>query len=142
VNLHQTYTGGSVFYPDYMEGPHRLLVAIVCGVGDRIEPIHALLDTGGEWCVLPVRVAQELGIDLEPDGVTPPLHSRFGLIDGRLERLPVSFFAIEGGTIDIEATCFVSRDWPGPMVVGWKGCLERVRFGLDPSEDVFYFSSL
>jgi hypothetical protein len=140
LNLTQTYTGGTAYYPDYLEGPHHLLVAVVCTLGDLSSPIHALLDTASEWCILPIRLAEDLELDLEPDGITPPLHSRFGQIEGRLERLLLSFLAMEGGTVDVQATCFVSRDWSGPMVIGWKGCLERVPFGLEPSEGIFYFS--
>jgi hypothetical protein len=33
-------------------------------------------------------------------------------------------------------------EWPGPMVLGWKGCLERIRFGFDPNVESFYFADL
>jgi hypothetical protein len=44
----------------------------------------------------------------------------------------------------IEATWFISPDWPGPLVLGWKGCLERLRFALDPTpeEEWFYFGPI
>jgi hypothetical protein len=141
VNLNQSYSGRVVYYPDHVEPPHRLFVAVPCRLGTDSSPVIALLDTASEWCVLPPRIARELGLDLEPDEATPPLHSRFGLIYGRLERLPLLLTAMEGDSTEIEATCFVSGDWPGPMVIGWKGCLERVRFGLDPAEDAFYFAN-
>jgi hypothetical protein len=44
--------------------------------------------------------------------------------------------------LETEATFFVSPDWPGPMVIGWKGCLEWIRFALDPGEDAIYFGEL
>ncbi|MBI4531612.1 MAG: hypothetical protein HY709_08815, partial [Candidatus Latescibacteria bacterium] len=47
--------------------------------------------------------------------------------------------AEEGENVEVEATWFISPDWPGPIVIGWKGCLERLRFAVDPSEDTFYF---
>jgi len=49
------------------------------------------------------------------------------------------FRATEGQPLLVEATWFVSPDWPGPLVLGWKGCLERFRFALDPNEERFYF---
>ena len=42
----------------------------------------------------------------------------------------------------VAGTWFVSEDWPGPNVLGWKGCLERMRFALDPSDESFYFAEL
>ena len=54
----------------------------------------------------------------------------------------VEFLATEGDNVVVEATWFISEDWPGPAVIGWKGCLERFRFALDPSDDSFYFGSL
>jgi hypothetical protein len=56
-----------------------------------------------------------------------------------MERGRLSFPADEGSPLDVEVTWFVSADWPGPVVIGWRGSLERLRFGLDPSSDDFYF---
>jgi hypothetical protein len=61
---------------------------------------------------------------------------------GRLERLRLRFCAEEGSEVEIEASCFVSADWTGPMVIGWKGGLERVKVALDPSDNSFYFAEL
>jgi hypothetical protein len=44
--------------------------------------------------------------------------------------------------LEVDASCFVSQDWPGPLIIGWKGCLERSRFALDPGEDTFLFAEL
>lgn len=67
------------------------------------------------------------------------LEIRLGTFEGRLERLPIQFPAIEGHPLRVEAAWFVSPHWPGPLVLGWKGCLERFRFALDPREERFYF---
>ena len=55
-------------------------------------------------------------------------------------RLQLTFEAEVGGPLDLDATWFVAPDWPGPMVLGWKGCLERIRFALDPTQEWFYFA--
>ena len=70
----------------------------------------------------------------------PHLHTRFGLLSGELVRMPVVFAADEGEPAEVEATWFISPDWPGPMVIGWNGCLERMRFAFDPRENDFYFA--
>ena len=109
--------------------------------GDRKDQEIALLDTASEWCILPFPIALEFGYDLETaSGVR--LHTRHGLISGELIRLPILFVAEEEESVEVDATWFISRDWPGPMVIGWKGCLERIRFALDPSEDAFCFARL
>ena len=58
---------------------------------------------------------------------------------GRLIRLPLHIGALEGRDLALEATFFVSADWRGPVVLGWTGCLERFRFGVDPFKNRFYF---
>ncbi len=47
-----------------------------------------------------------------------------------------------GYSLEIDSPCFISDEWQGPPVIGWKGCLGRIRFAIDPSKDRFYFSAL
>jgi hypothetical protein len=139
--VNQNYRGRSYYWSDITEASGNLLVAVLCRVGDVAEPETALFDTGSHWCLLPSSLAHMLGCDLEAGGDTY-LQTRFGRLSGQLQRFPLFFVANDGETAEIDATWFVSSDWPGPMVIGWKGCLERVRFGLDPSDDSFYFAEL
>jgi Aspartyl protease len=136
----QQYEGKSRYFADYDDGRDRYLVAVDCRLGETTFP--ALFDTGSQWCVLPPRTAQALGYDLAAPQQTVPLSTRFGTFHGRLERIALSFPVEEGVTVEVDATWFISPDWPGPAVIGWKGCLERIRFALDPSDDNFYFGDL
>jgi hypothetical protein len=86
-------------------------------------------------------VAIELGFELDTDEATIPLSTRFGTLHGRLERIWIRFDAAEGQPTEVQATCFLSAEWPGPLVIGWKGCLQWVRFGSDPVEEAFYFGA-
>jgi hypothetical protein len=70
------------------------------------------------------------------------MSTRLGTFEGWLERIELQFPAVLGEPLSLDATWFVCEDWPGPMVFGWKGCLERLRSALDPSEDAFYFGAL
>jgi hypothetical protein len=90
--------------------------------------------------VLPSYIAEALGYDPTPDPAVGHLDTRFGKLPGRLEHIPVIFEADEGDNLEIEATWFIAEGWPGPVVIGWKGCLERMRLALDPSQDAFYFA--
>jgi hypothetical protein len=142
MRLRQEYTGRSRYYPDAISGPHRLLVAVACRVEDLEIPIRALLDTASEWCVLPADVAEVVGLSDDPELPQVRLHTRLGTVPGRLGRVGIQLQAEDGEALLFQATCFVSHEWPGPMVLGWKGCLERIRFALAPDEDAFYFASL
>lgn len=143
TRLTQRYTGRAGYLPDYELDHERLLIAIPCLLQGRPPTTFALLDTASTWSVLPAALALRLGYDLYPDPAVPGLlTARHGLVRGRLERLWIRFPAEDGDDLDVDALCFLSADWTGPTVIGWKGCLEGVRLGLDPAEDAFYFGAL
>jgi hypothetical protein len=70
------------------------------------------------------------------------LSTRFGLLRGSLYRVPVRLPADEGDPLDLEATVFFSPEWRGPSFVGYEGLLQRIRFAVDPEENLFYFGPL
>lgn len=139
MTFSQDYPARASYLADFRAGPHRLVLAVACQL--RQLPYFALLDTAADWCVLPPEVADELGFELEPDPAVPPYSTRQGLVYGRLERMPVTLLAAEGDPLEVDATWFVSAAWSGPVVLGWKGCLERLRLALDPTpgEEFIYF---
>jgi hypothetical protein len=142
VTFTQEYSARAPYYADFQAGPHRLVVAVACQLGGL--PYFALLDTAADWCILPPEVGRVLGYDLDPDPDLPPYSTRHGLLFGRQERVPVTLLPAEGDPLEVDATWFIAADWPGPVVLGWKGCLERVRFALDPSPgaEQFYFGTV
>lgn len=137
----QGFQGWTPYRSDFCLAPHRLLVAVECVVGDLPAETFGLLDTAAEWCVLPTGLAAALEIR-NPGDCEVRLDSRVGLLRGHLERIPVRFPAAEGEPLTIEATWFISPEWTGPLVLGWKGCLERFRFAVLPDEERFYFGAL
>lgn len=138
-NFSQGYQGWLYFETRYPWENHELLVMVPCRIAGPTRATPALFDPGSEWCVLSVPMAQRLELLDSPSDIIVSLHSRLGRIDGWLERLSVEFAAEEGTPLSVQATWFVSPDWPGPTVLGWSGCLERFRFALDPSESRFFF---
>lgn len=142
MKLEQVFDGGCHCFYDTEIGDSRVLLAIPCQVEDLPDLYHAFLDTGSSWCILPPAVAAELGSEPAPGEPIVRLSTRLGLFEGWLDRARLTFPADVGEAIDVDATWFVSPDWPGPMVIGWKGCIERVRSALDPSEQAFYFARL
>lgn len=115
-------------------------VAVSCRIATWPHPLHAMLDTAVQWCLLPPPVTEAVGCSLEPDPAVPPLSTRFGTFYGRHERLTLTFSADEGAELLVDATFFIAADWPGPPVLGWKGFLERIRFALDPGPAAPWFA--
>lgn len=140
MNVSQEFAGRLTFVA--APEPTLFLVGIPCSVGDLGVGEVALLDTAAEWCVLSAETATELGIEPETAGTPARLSTRLGTFEGCLQRIPVTFDPDVGEALTIDATWFVSTEWPGPMVLGWRGCLERMRFALNPVEGAFYFGKL
>jgi len=141
--LAQSYVGRCIYHPDYGSDPDRLLVAIPRLLQGQPPLVFALLDKASPWSMLPASLSIDLGCDMSPDPYVPPLRTaRVGRIAGRFERLWVQFPPSDGDPLDVLVTFYLSPDWSGPLVIGWKGCLEGLRFALDPGEDRFYFAPL
>ena len=98
----------------------------------------AQLDTGAAWSIINAEVAEELGL-LNGAGEVANLSTRHGAVRGRLESTTIKILADDGATLDVEATVLVSDDWTEPTFLGYSGLLERIRFGLDPQANDFYF---
>ena len=109
----------------------------------------AFLDTGGVYLPCSPELARRLGLD-PPDGIpTPPVQSGRGRFEGILHRVSLTFIAADGDDLVIEPTVFIPRlkpgeEWPEdfPCILGMQGCLERLRFAVDPNDDTFYFGEL
>jgi hypothetical protein len=69
-------------------------------------------------------------------------------IMGHLYRLNVTFLARQGNDLTIDATVFgPDPEWEEswgdlPSFIGLGGCLERMRFAVDPGSDTFYFGTV
>jgi hypothetical protein len=110
----EVYIGRSRYLPDHEVGGETLFVAVACLIGALPNATYALLDTAAQWCLLPPALAELLGYDLTPDPDEPRLSTRYGLLEGRLERIPITFPADEGEPLLVQATFFLSPAWHGP----------------------------
>lgn len=105
---------------------------------------QAIVDTGGAYLILRPDMGAALG--LEPSGSlgSGTITVRGTRYDGVLHRVPLAFSATAGEDVIVEATVFVPELAPGnvwtlPTYLGWHGCLERVRFAVDPAAEQFFF---
>lgn len=138
--------GCATFSLYHQVGHWRLPVAVKCRIGSLKATDIALLDTGAEWSVIGGDIVETIQDDLYSPTETFAISTRMGRIEGTLYRLEISLLAEHnwGRDITVDGSVFVSKDWPGPIVLGYCGFLERIRFALDPgsgpdNEQKFYF---
>lgn len=103
--------------------------------------ILAQLDTGAAWSILEAEVAEALSL-LDGQGEPVSLKTRYGPINGRLERTRIDIIAEQGDSLSIDATVFVSPQWPGGSFLGFNGLLDHIRFAIDPRDNSFHFGSM
>lgn len=117
----------------------RILITV------RIGPVQttAIVDTAAPYPVC----APDIASLIPPttlERIEPfTLVTQFGNFKGALYRMPITFLATEGDDLEVEATVFVPNSvagWPRrPSYIGLTGCLERMRFALDPTANLIYF---
>jgi len=119
-------------------------------VNVTIEGINvaAIVDTGAPYVVCSPRTAKKLSLAPQTSLGRIRLLIRGMVMQGHLHRLNVSFVALRGVDLYVEATAFVpDPEWEAswedlPSFIGLNGCLERMRFTVDPGSDTFYFGPL
>ncbi len=105
-----------------------------------------MVDTGGIYLLCHPRLTTQLDLDVA-DATSGILSILFRgvLVQGRLYRLNVTMLADEGEDVPFQATAFVLEhqeedQWGDlPSILGFHGCLERIRMAIDPVTDTFYF---
>jgi hypothetical protein len=109
----------------------------------------AVVDTGGVYAILDPGIAQVLRFDPASAIGQDRLTIRRSTYSGRLYRMEVVFLADEGLSLEREMTVFVpdvsAEEWGGlPCFLGLTGCLEHLRFAVDPSPQAerFHFGEL
>jgi hypothetical protein len=122
---------------------NRLLVHVAVGQ----ERTTAVLDTGGAFLVLDPAFATTVGIDRADALAHDRIHIRGFVHHGTIHRMPLTLLATTGESLTFEATAFVpelehGETWPLPSYLGWQGCLDRIRFAVDPADEVVYFGAV
>jgi hypothetical protein len=106
------------------------------------KPVLAVVDTAAPWCIFEPEVGSLFAQDREPMQSGVALSTRLGVLRGDLYRAQVTLPADEGRSLNVEATAFVTPDWPGPNFLGYQGLLQRIRFAVDPESNRFYFGPI
>ena len=144
---------GSVFASG--STPYRYEAAIQSETMPRIiVPIeiddrkyYAYVDTGAFYLLCHPDVAEILGLDSGDALEVSEIKIRGCTVAGEIHRLELGLRAETGQGLRIDATAFLPLDrdwweWGNCAVLGLCGCLDRMRFAVDPTGDVFYFGPL
>ena len=124
--------GAARFWIQRELGGWLLTVSARCRVGSLESETEALLDTGAEWSIVGGELAQVLAEEADDQHVEITMRTRLGSVPGRLHRLNVTLVADEGEDLHIDSSLLLAPSWRGPPVLGYRGLLERIRFGLEP----------
>lgn len=140
------FATGVARYSDNLPGrvsAAHIVLAINIG---RAITTQAIVDTGSTWCILNPDIVAILGDAVEDTyEPTESLVIRGIRYQGRLVRVSIRLPAEVGNDLEVEATAFVpilsaGEVWDVPDFIGLEGFLQRVRFAVDPRENVLYFA--
>ena len=106
------------------------------------NPVLAMVDTGAPWCLFDPQINEYIQRSFVPVSDTVSMSTRIGTFSGYLYRVPLTFTTLEDEQTNVEATVFVSPHWPGGNFLAYEGLLQRIRFAVDPEENLFYFGPL
>ena len=143
----RSFTQGNCTYQYRPAAEQAITPRIIVPIKIEGVETQAILDTGGVYLICDPQIAELL--DLDPAGglETDRLNFRGTRIGGALFRLSLTLLAQEGQSLELEVTAFVPRLepyqlWDLPSFMGLMGCLERLRFAVDPATDTFHFGSI
>ncbi len=107
------------------------------------------VDTGGVYLLLSPEVADNLGLRPDDGIPTAPLMFRGQRVSGALHLVSLTLPAEQGDDLTIQVTAFAPQltpfqEWPNdfPCILGMMGCLEFLRFAVDPTNSTFHFGEI
>ena len=117
-------------------------IAFFIQVGSQLT--EAAVDTGGAYLFCNHQLAEALELDPADALLTEELRVRGRRIPGALHRVFLNLIPDQGEGLQIDVTAFVplagSRgEIDMPVYLGFRGCLEWLRFAVDPVAGIFYF---
>jgi hypothetical protein len=141
------FTTGACPYWDQPPSGHTATPRITIVVKIEDFGTQAVVDTGGVYLVCDPEISDLLDLNSSTSlGVSTLLIRGYEYV-GDLHRLIITLVAEEGESLELEVTAFVPQldsgeEWQKPSFLGLQGCLEFLRFAIDPGNNVFYFGPL
>ncbi|HKV42063.1 MAG TPA: hypothetical protein VJX67_22855 [Blastocatellia bacterium] len=111
------------------------------------QQTEAIIDTAAPYLICSPDLAERLNLGPADALESLDILIRGTRIRGGSHRAEFTLFASEGASLSVEATAFVpdaAHNFGAhhPSFIGYAGCLERMRFAIDPHTETFYFGPL
>lgn len=145
-NGHEIWSTGLATFVESEIAGRKIIVGVRCRISNAETEEIALLDTGSTYTVINSELVEEFENQLIEEGEDEIL-TYAGKVEGKLVRLDKTLLAEEGDNLPIpNALALISEEWYGPVVLGYRGLLDKIRIALDPgltptSPQLFYFGS-
>ncbi len=140
------FAQGVIRYIDNLPGRNEPVnrIYLLARFGDN-SPTFAVLDTGAPYCILKPDEAVDLVLDYRVCG-RGGTRIQGVSIDGWICRIPIQIAAERGETIEVDTAVLIpelepTQQWMLPNFLGMS-FLERLRFAVDPENNLFYFGAL
>jgi hypothetical protein len=143
----RSFTVGACSYFDRHPADLTHLPRVVLFVWVSDVRVTTIVDTGGAYFICSPDSAELTGLTrAEPIGADD-LIIRGYRCHGDLYRTSIQFVAAKGESLNVDVTAFVPRllpgeEWHFPSFLGLQGCLEFIRFAVDPVSNAFFFGPL
>ena len=141
------FTTGVCSYRDWLSQEQIGTPRIVINIWIEESQTQAVVDTGGVYLVCDPGISHLLNLNSSTGLGTTTLKIRGSNYRGSLQRITIKMLAEEGESLDLEVTAFIPRlahgeEWQLPSFLGLQGCIEFLRFAVDPVANTFHFGSL
>lgn len=145
------FAQGFCYYADgwQSDSNSRLVTtAIFANLAGLLVETTVIVDTGALWCILSPDDFGPLVGEYGPlEAFVVSLNVRGIRYTGQIYRVPLTLIADEGADLTADATVFVpelypDETWPHPNFIGLEGFLSRIRFAVDPTQNLFYFGGV
>ena len=134
------FVTGNQWYLDQMPERIERVGRIVIRARIQGRQFNALLDTGASFCVLAWDVAEDLGLDVVQG--SPEMRALGGSIhEGVVFDVELMLPADQGEHLTVATSVWTSETFHGPSLIGYCGLLEKIRFAVDPAQNLFYFGA-
>lgn len=136
---------GSCNYSDHRSRTEQTAPKIYIQARLEGQLFVSAVDTGGVYVLCDPEISEFVDLSKLERYRTDLVKTSFGKFNGVLYRAELAILAEEGTSVRIDATVFIpdlgeGEKWPFPqLVLGYQGCLERMKFAVDPSTDPGWF---
>lgn len=143
-----SFAQGVMRYFDSYSNEKTARIVLNVYLANYPEPISVIADTAAPWCILNPFIFEKVAHYAESMYMLDlPLNIRGLNYTGQLYQLPMRLEALVGEPLDVVGTVFIpnlssNEEWLYPNFIGLDGFLNRIRFAVDPANNLFFFGEL